>query len=294
MSDWILNRREFIKTSCAGFFVTHAMQTNAEPLVRFGVVTDCHYADEKPRGSRYYAESLYKLRECVDLMNEQKVDFIVELGDLKDQSREPDEQETISFLKEIESVYAQFNGPRYYVLGNHDVDSISKDQFWDNVNLPVNREGKSYYSFAHHNIHFVVLDSNFRSDDTDYDHGNFDWTDANVPDHELEWLKQDLSTQEKPAIVFGHQLLDGKGNVYINNAAEVRAVLDSSEKVIVVFNGHHHAGQYNVINGIHYVTQKAVVEGSGEENNAYTIVELYPDGTLIINGYRRAESRQLS
>jgi predicted phosphodiesterase len=226
-------------------------------------------------------------------MNAEKVDFLIELGDFKDQGKPPVEQETLSYLETIEEVFQEFNGPTYHVLGNHDLDSISKEQFLtrvDNTNIDSNR---GYYSFDANRLHCVVLDANYTTDGADYDHGNFDWTDANVPTQELTWLVQDLAAASGPVIVFTHQLLDGTGSVYIRNASQVRQILEASGKVLAVFQGHHHAGSYSNIAGIHYYTLKALVEGAGAESNSYAIAEAAPDGSITVTGYRRAESKQL-
>jgi len=63
--------------------------------------------------------------------------------------------------------------------------------------------------------------------------------------------------------------------------------------VLAVFQGHHHPGAYSFINGIHYYTLKAVVEGSGPENNAYAVVDVHPNLNLTVTGYRRAVSMEL-
>ena len=62
--------------------------------VRFGILTDPHYAERPPHNNRYYSDSLAKVSECVDLMNEQRVDFLIEIGDLKDEGVSPEESET--------------------------------------------------------------------------------------------------------------------------------------------------------------------------------------------------------
>jgi hypothetical protein len=54
------------------------------------------------------------------------VDFLVELGDFKDEDDPSVEVNTISYLQAMEAVFGQFRGPIYHVLGNHDMDSISK------------------------------------------------------------------------------------------------------------------------------------------------------------------------
>jgi alkaline phosphatase len=70
-------------------------------------------------------------------------------------------------------------------------------------------------------------------------------------------------------IVFVHQQLDCEGDLCVNNAGEVRQVLKRSRKKLAVFQGHNHSGHYSRLNGIHYYTLKAMVEGSGSHNNAY-------------------------
>ncbi len=296
---WI-TRRVFLKSSIASLA---ALPLSCDQLgglssgpraTRFGIVTDCHYADADAAGTRYYRESLDKLAECVELMNAEKVDFLIELGDFKDQGRPPVERETLSYLEAAEKVFRQFNGPKYHVLGNHDMDSISKEQFLSRVENTGIDAGRSYYSFDINRLHCVVLDANYRTDGADYDHGDFNWTDANVPAAELTWLTRDLIAANGPVIVFTHQLLDGTGSVYVKNADEVRQILEGSGKVIAVFQGHHHTGSYNHIAGIHYYTLKALVEGTGPENNSYATVEVRPDGAVIVTGYRKAVSKQLA
>jgi predicted phosphodiesterase len=262
--------------------------------VRFGIVTDCHYADTDTVGTRYYRDSLDKLGECAKVMNRQHVDFLVELGDFKDRNSPPVEQKTLSHLQAVENVFREFNGPTYHVLGNHDEDSISKQQFLANIENTGINPTKSYYSFDYNDVHFVVLDANYKSDGADYDHGNFDWTDANIPPAELQWLRQDLAASRGAVIVLIHQLLDGTGSYYVKNAAEVRQVLEQSGKVLAVFQGHHHDGGYSRIRGIHYYTLKAVVEGPGLENNSYAIVEVLLDMSINVTGYRKAVSKQLA
>lgn len=254
------------------------------------MVTDCHYADADPSGTRVYRESLAKLAECVAVMNAERVDFLIELGDLKDQDRSPVEERTLSYLDRIEGVFGQFHGPRYHVLGNHDVDSLSKGQFLARVENTGIDPARTYYSFDVKGLHCVVLDADFRTDGQEYDHGNFQWTDTNIPVRQLDWLARDLGAARGPVVVFVHQLLDGTGDLYVKNAAEVRKVLEDSGKVLAVFQGHHHPGQVREIHGIHYYTLKALLEGHGEESNAYAIVEVQPNGDVIVTGYRRAQS----
>jgi len=296
---WIITRRDFLKASVLAGFSAASLSgcshiIRSETKARFGIVTDSHYADTDLRNNRYYRESTGKMTECVELMNEQKVDFLIELGDFKDQDDSPIEERTISHLRAIEKVFRRFQGPKYHVLGNHDMDSISKDQFQKNITNTNIGSGSTYYSFNSHGIHFIVLDANYRVDDTAYDHGNFKWTDTYIPQIQLEWLRKDLAAASLPAIIFVHQLLDGRGDPYVNNAEDVRRILQVSGNVLSVFQGHKHEGDYHQISGIHYYTLKAMVDGSGPENNSYATVEVLHDNSIIITGYRKAVSRELS
>jgi hypothetical protein len=297
--EWVISRRVFLRCTAGAALGSSSctpgnLSTRRGPALRFGVVTDCHYADTDPVGTRFYRESLGKLAECVDRMNAEKVDFLIELGDFKDENRPPVEEKTLLHLHKVEAVFRRFRGRRYHVLGNHDMDSISKQQFLSRVQNTGIGAGRSCYSFDARGLHCIVLDANYRSDGSDYDHGHFDWTDANVPAIELDWLRQDLAASRGPVIVFIHQLLDGTGSVYVKNAPEVRQILEASGRVLAVFQGHHHPGAYSHINGIHYYTLKGLIEGHGEDNNAYAVAEVHPDQSLTVTGYRKAPNMELA
>ncbi|MFT5369434.1 MAG: putative phosphodiesterase [Candidatus Latescibacterota bacterium] len=300
-SHWMVTRRDVLKVSgllIAGLSVgapmTYAANMNNKPKLRFGIVADAHYADADPRGVRHYRESLPKLAECVTSMNTQKVSFLVELGDLKDQGNPAEEENTLTYLDTIETALANFEGPRYHVFGNHDVDSISKTQFLAHTENTGIAKDATYYSFDAHGVHFVVLDACYTADGSDYDHGKFSWKDANIPKEECDWLKSDLASTAKPVVVFVHQQLDGETDLCIKNAAQVRQILQESQKVLAVFQGHNHAGHYSHIEGIHYYTIKGMVEGSGEENNSYATVEVHEDHSVVVTGYRKAISTHMA
>jgi len=303
-TNWVISRRDFLKASgvCIAGAVFSSLSScsvidsklySKNGGVRFGIVSDSHYADVDDLDMRYYRQSLDKMTECIELMNRKNLDFIIELGDLKDQDTPGIEEKTIGYLLAIEKVFQKFNGATYHVMGNHDMDSLSKEQFLANVkNTKISRNRK-YYSYDINGLHFIVLDSNYLEDGGDYDHGNFVWTNTNIPEEELAWLKKDLAGARGAVIVFNHQLLDGTGDHYVDNAGDVRKILEDSGKVLAVFQGHNHEGGYSLIEGIHYYTLKAMVEGSGQENNAYAVVDVYPDNNIAVKGYRKAVSREL-
>jgi len=259
------------------------------PLLTFGMVTDVHYADIQDEGNRTYRQSLEKLRECIDTMNRYQPDFLIELGDFKDMSRPASEEKTLIYLFRAEKVFSGFHGPRYHVIGNHDVDCISKAQFLEVAENTGIQKQQSYYSFLVNGITCIVLDANYDSTGRDFNKGKFDWGDPNIPGEELKWLRKQLRKAPGTVIVFCHQLLDSGDEYAVDNAAEVRKILETSGKVAAVFQGHYHEGNYRFIHGIHYYTQKALIEGEGLSNNSYTLVRVYPE-SIRVTGFRRADS----
>lgn len=283
-----LGRRAFLKN---GTLILAAASLNSRSLLasddnsrlRVGLVTDLHYADKPPAGTRHYRETLRKLEEAANQFEKDQPSFLVELGDLIDAA---DSVETeLAYLKTINREFSAICKDRHYVLGNHCVDTLKKDEFLGQV-----EQVKSYYSFDQGGFHFVVLDACFRSDGEPYGRKNFQWTDANIPAAELEWLEADLKDTEKQVIVFAHQRLDVSNNHGVKNSAEVRKALESSGKVMAVFQGHSHQNDLKEIGGVHYCTLRAMVEGSGPENNGYSLLEIEPNGTIHVTGFRNQKN----
>lgn len=256
----------------------------------FGMFTDVHYAAIPDNGSRKYSQSLNKLRQCIDTMNRKKVSFVIELGDFKDMPVPPDSKAALRFLEEIETMFSRFRRDRYHVLGNHDEDCISKQQFNTIAKNSHISKGKTWYAFQKGGYKFIVLDACFDSTGRAYDSGNFHWSDANIPVNEMDWLKNELKGNKLPVVVFVHQLLYGTDNVSVRNAGTVRAILEQSNRVKCVFQGHDHKGGYEHINGIHYYTLKGLIEGDFPESNSFAIVTLSGD-KIEIKGFGNAVSQ---
>jgi len=208
-------------------------------IVRFAVCTDVH--------QDLIHDATDRLRDFVEAAEKENADFIIQLGDfcMPFEKNEP-------FLK----VWNSFEGQKYHVLGNHDMDvspKIVTQDFWGME--------KPYYSFDQGNFHFVVLDPNFYKDADQlvpYSNGNYfkhPEGRAFIPVSQLNWLKDDLSKTEKLTVIFSHQSLEHWGG--IKNREEVRNIFEeanqNSKKVIACFCGHDHQDSHNKIDGIHYV-----------------------------------------
>ena len=286
------SRRTFIQNGalCLAGFSTGRMlaaETEQKPGLRIGMVTDLHYADKPQKGTRCYRDALTKLDEAVEHFNMERPAFIVELGDLIDQADSVEQE--LAWLEAIEKRFARAIMPRHYVLGNHCVTTLTKEEFAAHTGASKSH----HYAFKNSGLHFIVLDACYREDGAPYARKNFAWQDTNIPSQELDWLRTELTGASGPVIVFAHQRLDVNANHSVRNAAAVRAELEKSGKVLAVFQGHSHKNEHQQIAGIHYCTLVAMVEGSGPENSGYTMLDVMTDGSLRLHGFRRQLNREL-
>ena len=279
-----LSRRAFLKNgvlvlSSSAIIPGTAVGGDKTPALQIGLVTDLHYADKPPDGTRHYRETPAKLAEAAAELSKHKPAFLVELGDFIDAA---DSVKTeLGYLKKINRDFSAICKNRHHVLGNHCVYTLTKKEFLETVG-----QKKSYYSFDSGNFHFIVLDSCFRTDGQPYGRKNFEWTDPNIPKAELDWLRADLKSTSKKTVVFAHQRLDVSSVYGVKNAPAVRKILEDSKQVLAVFQGHSHENDHKEIGGIHYCTLVAMIEGSGVSHNGYSVLKLSDDGSIRLDGFR--------
>jgi hypothetical protein len=283
--DGPLSRRSFLRRGtlvmiASAFGKSIPPLSTAElPSLRFGLITDVHYADRAPVGKRFYRESIAKVREAVAKFREANPAFVVQVGDLIDEASTVAGE--IGHVKTIEAEFAPLPCGRYHVLGNHDVWTLTKAQFLDAIGRKA-----AHFSFDKGGFHFVVLDACYRADGVPYGAKNNQWDDTDVPADERDWLAQDLKATNQPTVVFIHQRTDFTDPHAIKSGAAVRQILEDSGRVLAVFQGHQHINDHKEINGIHYVTMMATVDGTGETNNAYALVNLFKNGSITVEGFR--------
>lgn len=286
-------------------------------LVTFGLISDTHVCD-KPDQSRsislnasprYFTGGIAKLEAFGRAMNDAKADFVAELGDFTDNPANGSldaaakRAATMGFLKSAEAAYASFKGPRYHVIGNHDTDQSTKEDFQSIAKSSGVAPGATYYSFDKGGVHFIVLDMSFKSDGVSYSGipgtpgAGYSWDDANLPAAELAWLKADLAATSLPVIVLTHQELNPQELVdsafdpkhAARNAAQVRSILESSKKVLCVFSGHYHDGGFQEVNGIRYVVLQAnaAYGNDASYHNQFALVKVVDEGgayTVAVSG----------
>ena len=291
-----MHRRDFIQRSAlagAGLLLTARAwaippAAGSRP-VRFGFITDLHHLqfgakdDEVPR-----------LKSFMDAVLANRPDFIVQNGDFCRPQGGAD----------IMAEWNRFPGPKYHVLGNHDMDTCDKAaimQLWGME--------RPYYSFDRGGYHFVVMDRNFikRDDGTYADYAKGNWYHAPSPQisfsdpAQLAWLRQDLAATAKPVVVFMHQpVFISDSFTGISNAKDILAIFDEANfaatqagtgpRVAAVFMGHDHDDRYGERNGVHYFminSASYAYNSSGAHyyrDSLFAFVTLDPVGRLTIAG----------
>ena len=276
-----MSRRDFLKAAALGLAGLGVGRTDAvrQPFVKpfkFLVFTDIHYLP-----GDWTNDTPEFLEKVLARAERENCQMVIQLGDMIHGVCKPSKRVIDDYLK----IYNDFKVPSYHVMGNHDTDVLTKDEFFAHVSNTGFAAAQGYYSFVRGGVKFIVLDANFNSD-SDSDHfsrGNWTWSVAYIPPAERAWLEAELAAATCPVVVFCHQRLDGTGSYFVKNAAEVRRIIEKSRKVIGVFAGHEHSGGRNCMNGVSYYTLRSLAE-SGQSFE----VACYPNGISVfghgING----------
>jgi 3',5'-cyclic AMP phosphodiesterase CpdA len=193
--------------------------------MKFGIVTDLHLDAESAQA----LERSSAVAKIADI----GLDFIVNLGDLGDANDK-------TIRNSVRSFFESTGCPTHHVIGNHDLDTATKNEF-KNAFAP--EHPKSYYSFDYEKTRFLILDLNYHPDGADFAPGNFTWQNAFMPREEVEWLKHDLEEAGESIVCFCHQNLDPMDcgvEIFATNHEEIKQTLLESGKNITVFQGHAH------------------------------------------------------
>jgi hypothetical protein len=275
-----MKRRTFLRNTSllfGGLLLSGNAACNAsrnKEKIRFGISTDIHKdvmndADER-------------LSTYIRKVKEQQVDFIIDLGDFC---------HPVPENKGFVEIWNSSPVPKYNVLGNHDMDKGTKEDFMNYIGMK-----ERYYSFDQGEFHFVVLDPNNLKIDGEYlpyQHANFykpAEQRAFIDPEQLVWLENDLLNTNKRCVVFSHQSLEHPAGC--KNQDQVRELFEKANKkagflkVTAAFNGHDHTDYSKQINGIHYVQinsmsyqwvgekYKCPERYSEEVNKAYPMMQL--------------------
>jgi manganese-dependent ADP-ribose/CDP-alcohol diphosphatase len=274
-------------------------ESNKPPLLQMGIISDPQYCHCSPSGTRYYPQTLGKLRTAIDTINGYKPDFVITLGDITDRYDLD--------LDSILPLYRLLEAPHYFLLGNHEFEYIqdsAKKFIVPKLDMPA-----YYYSFVKNNWRFLVLDGTElqtytislhpeleqESDSIRLsvaDNANSAASNGGISKKQQTWMRQQLTeaySLKQEVIVFCHFPLYPSGHrKNLWNSDDIIDILESFPNVVAYIAGHHHTGNYGSKSGKHYLTHKAMVET--DSVNSFSVISIYP-GTMIQNGYGLNQDR---
>lgn len=167
--------------------------------MKIGVFTDLHYD--------FVSDAERRLKIMIDDFTEQKVDFVVSLGDLCSPKKENDK--IIDQLKSLPF-------PCFFCIGNH--SKVNHAVEYETKFLKMNMD---YYSITYDKMKFVFLDSSFENHDEPY-----------IPEDEKNWLKEELADDCYKVIFSHHSLITDSKNRGISNRNEIRDILEEENKKV--------------------------------------------------------------
>lgn len=233
-------------------------------VLRIAVVTDIHYGIDV--GVKKGTEAPRLIEDFIDAADQFKADYILNLGD------SVSSQDPASDTKFRTALRAQFKRAACPVLeidGNHDVRYQA-------------RQSPSGRIITHD--HHIILWNPYLNRYT---------REGVIPDpQDIEWLENEINSAQKPVILLSHIPFAGPESKrkklkaesvqalyypsFFEKPRKIKAIVESSGKVLLCLSGHRHLNYTEHSNGTHHVIQQSMVETveNGQPSGAYSMIEV--------------------
>ena len=276
-----------------------SLRVQQPALITFGTIADLQYCDCEPSGNRFYRNSLAKAREAVATFENERVDFVINLGDLIDKD-----------IRSYEAPMEIFNNSSltyYHCAGNHDLFPTRREQ----NRVPHLSMSNPYFSFSQKGFRFIILDAT--------DVSSFSWSakrrkeayilieglksqgkeygesyNGALGEEQMNWLKKELEESvaaSENVLIFCHNPVWPEGRHNLLNSEDILNMMAGFDNIIAWFNGHNHSGSYGNRHLIHFVGLKGMVET--ETVYSYSVIEIYSN-KIWIKGYGSEKSQILA
>jgi alkaline phosphatase len=226
--------------------------------LKVGIITDTHVhptrinksdkSEDAPRQLK--DKDVAPIRHFVEDMKVFQPNFIVHLGDVIEGTGDSDNVGIIG-IKLVKAELDKIESPVYWVVGNHDLRSVTKEQFKDVLSLKSLTQ-----TFDVGDYRFIILDANYDKKNVSRTPTEGRYIRGHIPPQQIEWLKKQLAT-DKQTFIFMHHgaFLDDSVGDYdedkqanrmkqsIDNAKELQAILDEY-RVAGLFDGHMEARRF--------------------------------------------------
>ncbi|HEY0901634.1 MAG TPA: metallophosphoesterase [Micavibrio sp.] len=224
-----------------------------QAVLKFAVITDIHYGINT--GNKLGAKGPQVMNAFERAVKKKHNDFIIDMGD------RISTREIAQDRAHMENLMTHFNRmaqPVYHVMGNHDVQRLSRAD-----NAHITGQGAESYSLDHSGYHLVIWNP----------YVDREGTGLRVRPQDLDWLRDDLHTHDRPTIIFSHAPLYQEKNphdpepgykpairFHFDESEKIREILEQSRHVRLCMNGHLHRNHHETINGIHYIAQQSATQ----------------------------------
>ncbi|MFC1762601.1 metallophosphoesterase [Planctomycetota bacterium] len=261
----VLRMYRFIIILClllsAGCTTQPKKPLSPEPMA-ITLLADIQYGDEPVKGLLHYRAAQRKLAEAVADLNQQDLDFAVQVGDLLDGYPEDPNRS----LQDFETIFPILQGltvPCYHVVGNHCI-TVGRETLLQRLGLK-----RAYYDFTHPALpgwRCVVVDGT--------EAGN-----GQIGPIQLAWLRATLTraaAQREQVLCFCHFAVAPEAARHgMTDPEPILEVLDETGCVRAWFAGHDHGGGYAERRGVHHVTLHGMIETASE--TSYAVLEISPN-----------------
>ena len=297
-------RRQFIistgSTMAATAMASGGNAADNKPLLSFGLIADCQYADVASSGTRLYRQSAKKLEDAVNELNRHELKFSLHLGDFIDRD--------FHSFSELKPITNRLKSKLHHTLGNHDfeVEESLRSRVPAALGLAT-----TYYALRHEGFRFLILDTTevstyrYRGDDDATANAHRElralatagksyaqpWN-SRISDTQVLWLTeqlQDATDAGESVLAFGHHPILPEEAHCSWNCGMLHKLLSRFPCCKAYLNGHRHSGGYESRDGMHYLTLHGMLD-TGE--NSFSWARLYRSH-IQITGYGRQPSRTI-
>ena len=263
----LINRRHFLAlaggAAAAASLAEPAVAAAAAEDFDFLFFTDTHLQPELD-ASRGCDMAFKKMRGI-------KAEFAIQGGDHIFDGLAVPKARSMSLFDLYDKTQQDLGMKVHHTIGNHDLIGLFPKSGVDPADAQYGKRffeehlGKTYYSFDHKGVHFVVLDSIGMTPDRSYE--------GRIDAAQLQWLAEDLKAlpAQTPVIVSVHIPLVSAIDNYtpapavaplhhgmtVANSYEVTPLFEG-RNVLAVLQGHTHVNERVEWHGVPYITSGAV------------------------------------
>lgn len=239
--------------------------------MKIAIITDIHHGPKSHTKETGW-DGMATMEAFVEHANAIGADLVLDLGD---HISDTDHHTDVRAATEVADALARFNGPRYHVIGNHDVANLSiadnEEIFDQSMQSKVIDLGVARLILWQPDVRIGLP-------------GGFAPTGDALP-----WLVEALKADEKPAIIATHVPLSGHsqiGNFYFENNAQystypdhaaVRRAVEATGNAAMWLAGHVHWNTVTPVGGIHHITVQSMSERfttAPASANAFAVLEI--------------------